>query len=102
MPLGVSLSEGLGSTGWTLKARDRCDATTMPCLLLGGKKNVDVRQCSAISHRRFPRCSSTMLARRWVYELTFKNLRQCVETADREALRYDLNRGAIGAELPLF
>jgi len=52
MPLGVSLSEGLGSTGWTLKARDRCNATTMPCLLLGGKKNVGVRRYCAISHRR--------------------------------------------------
>ena len=43
-----------------------------------------------------------MLVRRWVHELIFKNLRQCVKAADREALRCDLNRSATGAELPSF
>jgi len=43
-----------------------------------------------------------MLVRRWVHELTFKNLRHCVNAADREALRCDLNRSANGAELPFF
>jgi len=43
-----------------------------------------------------------MLVRRWVHELTFKSLEQCVEAAGREALRCDLNSSATGAELPLF
>jgi len=43
-----------------------------------------------------------MLVRRWVNELTFKNLRQCVNAADREALRCDLSRNATGAQVPLF
>ena len=32
-----------------------------------------------------------MLARRWVHDLTFKSLEQCVAIAGREALRCDLN-----------
>ena len=43
-----------------------------------------------------------MLVRRWVHELTFKNLEQSVVAAGREALRCDLSRSATGAELPLF
>ena len=43
-----------------------------------------------------------MLVRRWVHELTFKNLEQCVAAAGREALRCDLSRSATGAEMPLF
>jgi len=43
-----------------------------------------------------------MLVRRWVHKLTFKNLRQCVNAADCKALRCDLHRSAIGAELSLF
>jgi|GEM_PF-3728970 len=43
-----------------------------------------------------------MLVRRWVHELTFKNLRQCVNAAGREALRCDLNPSATAAALPLF
>ena len=43
-----------------------------------------------------------MLVRRWVNELTFKNLEQCVIAARREALRCDLNPSATGAELALF
>ena len=43
-----------------------------------------------------------MLVRRWVHELTFKNLRQCVEAADREALRCDMNGSATCSELPMF
>jgi len=38
MPLGVSLSEGLGSTVWTLKLRIECEAATMPCLVHGDKR----------------------------------------------------------------
>ena len=103
MPLGVSLSEGLGSTGWTLKARDRCDAVTMPCLLRRDKKNVGARRYFAISHRRCPRCgSSTLLVRRWVHELTFKSPWQCVEAANREAPRCDLSLKATGAEMSMF
>jgi len=43
-----------------------------------------------------------MLVRRWVHELTFKKLRQCVNAADRDALRCGLNRSATGAELSFF
>ena len=43
-----------------------------------------------------------MLVRRWVHELTFKSLKQCVATAGREALRCDLSRKATVAEMPLF
>jgi len=43
-----------------------------------------------------------MLVRRWVHELTFKNLEQGVEAADREALPCGLNRSATGAEPSLF
>ena len=43
-----------------------------------------------------------MLLRRWVHELTFKNLKQRVVAAGREALRCDLNRSNTGAEMPLF
>ena len=32
-----------------------------------------------------------MLVRRWAHELTFMILRRCIATADREALRSDLN-----------
>ena len=44
MPLGVSLSDGLGSTVWTLKVRDGCGAAKMPCILPGDNKNLGARQ----------------------------------------------------------
>ena len=40
MPLGVSLSEGLGSNGWTLKARAGRWAATMPRPMLCDKLKV--------------------------------------------------------------
>jgi len=43
-----------------------------------------------------------MLVRRWVHELTFKNLDPCIADASREAPRCDLSRSATGAEMTLF
>ena len=43
-----------------------------------------------------------MLVRRWVHELTFMNLEQCIAAAGREALRCALNPIATDAELLMF
>jgi len=43
-----------------------------------------------------------MLVRRWVHELTFKNLEQCVTAARREAPGCEFSRSATVAETPLF
>jgi len=43
-----------------------------------------------------------MLVRRWVDELTIMNLRQRVNAANLEALRWDLSRRATGTELSFF
>ena len=43
-----------------------------------------------------------MLVRRWVHDLTFKSLEQCVAAAGGEALRCDLSRKATAAELSMF
>ena len=55
------------------------------------------------SHGRCPSPdSSTLPVRRWVHKLAYMNQRQRVETADREALRFDFNRSATDAGLPMF
>jgi len=75
----------------------------MPCLLHGDKWKRKWMTVVPTYHRRCPSPdSSTLLVRRWVHKLAYMNRRQRVETADREALRFDLNRSAIDAELPMF
>ena len=73
----------------------------MPRLLLRDKQNGAGQRFWGTSHRRCWRSgSSTVLARRWVHELMFKNKHDFGVDLAREALRYEFHLGTTTEATP--